>query len=84
EEQMYVVLQLPSTVGRNSFELTITPRKEPGEVVAAQRFVWPLGTTMDAVRFSPKEIAAHTGPGEYSVNFHLRGQRAMRHRFTIE
>ncbi|MCL5281047.1 MAG: CsgG/HfaB family protein [Planctomycetes bacterium] len=84
DEQMYVVVQLPSTVGRNSFELTITPKKEPGEVAAARRFVWPPGADMDAVRFSPKKIAAHTGPGEYSLNLYTRDQRVMRHDFKIE
>ena len=84
DEQMYVVLQLPSAVGRNSFRLTITPRKEPGEVVDAANFVWPVGTNMDAIKFSPREIAARTGPGEYSVNLYARDQRVMRHDFKIE
>ena len=84
DEQMYVILQLPSTVGRNSFRLTITPRKEPGEVVDAANFVWAVGTNMDAIKFSPREIAARTGPGEYTVHLSARGQQVTRHNFKIE
>jgi hypothetical protein len=84
DERMYVVLQLPPTVGCDSFRLTVTPRDDSGEIVAARDFVWPIGAGAQAVEFSPKEIATRRGSGSYTVTLSAQDQQIMRHDFWIE
>ncbi len=84
DEWMYVVLRLPPLVGRNSFRLTVTPRRNPNETVTVRDFVWPVGARLHAVQFSPREIVAHAGPGQYTVSFCAQGQQVMQHNFKIE
>ncbi len=84
DARMYVVLQLPPTVGHDAFRVTITPRGNPGDVVATKDVVWPVGATVHGIEFSPKEIAARKGPGPYTANFYARGQQVMQRDFKIE
>lgn len=84
EQQMYVVMQLPTTVAHDTFRLTITPRGRPDDVIIAKNVTWPRDRNMDAVMLSPKEIADRAGTGKYSVGFYSMGKSVMQHHFTIK
>jgi hypothetical protein len=84
DQTMYVVIQLPASVAHDTFRLTITPKGQPDDVVAAKDFTWPPGQTTVAVSFSPHEIANNTGTGRYTVTFHSMAKSVMQHNFTIK
>jgi hypothetical protein len=83
DEQMSVVLQLPPTVAHDSFRLTIAPKGESDKVLASRDFVWPVGRTTEAIRFSPREMAPRLGAGRYSANLYVGERLAMQRSFTI-
>jgi hypothetical protein len=84
DENMYVVIQLPTTVSHDTFRLTVTPKGQPDDIVVTEDFTWPVGENTDAVALSPKEIARRAGTGSYTVSFHAFGESVMRHNFRIK
>lgn len=83
-QQMYVVMQLPTTVAHDTFRLTITPRGQPDNVIIAKDITWPRDRNKDAVMLSPKEIADRAGTGKYTVGFYSMGKSVMQRHFTIK
>jgi hypothetical protein len=84
DQTMYVVLELPEPVGHTPFRVTIAPTGKPGRVLATKDFTWPVGRAVDAIEFSPQEIAAYIGPGSYTVNCYSLGQLTLQHVFLIQ
>lgn len=84
DEAMYVVLHLPSAAERNTFRLTVTPKGREHDVVAQQTFVWTPALQAEGIVFSPRQIAAAAGTGDYRVNFYTDGARIMRRKFKVK
>lgn len=68
---------------RKLFRLTIEPVGAPQRPEVSRDVVWPAGQTQTIVAFSPRQIAAATGPGAYVVSFYSLGKLAMQRGFTI-
>lgn len=83
EESMYVVLCLPEAAAMNEFEIAITPRGKPANVVASKDYTWERGKYCQSVEFSPAQIAQSNGPGKYSLKFISRGKVIFTRHFKI-
>lgn len=66
---LYVVIALPREADRNTFRLVIVPKG--GEtIIAEQEIRWDKAYAERGYEFSPGDIAARGGPGEYTVKFY--------------
>ena len=83
EESMYVVLCLPETAAMNEFELAITPRGKPSDIIASKNYTWERDKFCQSMEFSPAQIAQSNGPGKYSVHFISRGKIIITRHFKI-
>ena len=84
QESMYIVLCLPEAAAMNEFELVITPKNEPSNMVASKDFTWQSGKYCQSIEFSPRQIATSNGPGQYSVHFLSQGDVIFTRHFKIE
>jgi len=82
DEKMYVVLALPPSCHRNRFRLVIV-RKGQRQELAAQDVVWNRKYKGFGYTFSPKQIAAKGGPGEYEVKFYSGPEPVIIRPFNI-
>lgn len=83
DEKMYVVVALPPCCDRNAFRLTIV-KKDRREDLAAQDIIWSNKHTGFGYLFSPKQIAAKAGPGQYEVKFYSGPKPVLKREFTIK
>lgn len=84
QEKVYVVVNLPQTVGHDSFRLTVAPKGRPDQAVVTKDFHWPANRHTDAIPISPQAIAERSGAGTYTVHLYAMGEPVMRHSFTIK
>ncbi len=82
DEKMYVVLALPPSCDRNRFRLVIV-RKGQRQELAAQDIVWSKKYKGFGYTFSPEQIAAKGGPGEYEVKFYSGPEPLIIRPFSI-
>ena len=83
QQSMYVVLCLPEAAALNQFEITVTPRGKPADVISSTDYMWERGKYCQSVEFSPSQIAQVNGPGSYSVHFISRGKIIITRHFKI-
>lgn len=83
DEKMFVVVALPASCDRNSFRLVIVRKNERVDL-AAQDIKWDRQYGAYGYLFSPKDIAAKAGPGDYEVKFYSGPEPIMRRTFKIE
>jgi hypothetical protein len=83
DEEMFVVVALPSSCDRNTFRIAIV-RKDERQDLAEQTITWDAQYKGFGYRFSPRDIAAKGGgPGEYEVKFYSGAKPVLRHKFRI-
>ena len=82
-EKMYAVVTLPPICERNKFRLTVV-RKDQREDLASQEFVWDCQYKSFGYVFSPREIAAKAGPGEYELKLYSGPEPVAKRAFRIE
>jgi hypothetical protein len=80
---MYAVVELPPTCGRNSFRLSVV-RKDQREDLVSQDFIWDSQYKSFGYVFSPRDIAAKGGPGEYELKLYSGPEPVIKRRFRIE
>jgi hypothetical protein len=83
DELMYAVICLTAAAAQNTFTLTLTPKDNPAYVIVEKNFIWQPNAYCQSVEFSPRQIAASNGPGQYTLQFHSRGKVAMTVNFNI-
>ncbi len=85
DPRMLVVVDLPVECDRNRFLLTVS-RKDAAAPTASAEFVWERrwSGAGKAFEFSPVELAARSGTGEYTVRLTSGGQEAGEADFRIE
>ncbi|MEJ2705824.1 MAG: hypothetical protein P8Z79_25580 [Sedimentisphaerales bacterium] len=84
EASMYVVLCLPEAAAMNDFQLIITPKSDPSNMVVSKDFTWQSGKYCRGFEFSPRQIAESNRPGQYSVHFLSRGDVVFTRHFKIK
>jgi hypothetical protein len=84
EKSMYVVLCLPESASMNEFEIAISPRGKPENIISSINYTWERGKHCQSVEFSPREIAQKNGTGNYSVHFISRGRIVLTRHFKIK
>ncbi len=83
QQVMYAVLCLPQGAAMNRFQITVTPKGEPSNVIASKDITWQRGEHCQSVEFSPAAIAHSNGAGKYLVNFLVRDKVILSSDFTI-
>ena len=84
QKSMYVVLCLPEPAAMNQFEIAVTPRGKPANIITSIDYTWERGKYCQNVEFSPSQIAQENGPGNYSVLFISRGKIIFTRHFKIK
>ena len=82
DEQMFVVVSLPSVCGQNAFVLDIA-RKDGSGVLAREEFTWSRQESSHGYAFSPRRIYAGGGGGAYVVTFYSDKKPIMKETFRI-
>lgn len=84
DDSLFVVLCLPPAAARNQFKLTILSGGSKTEPVVQKDITWRPDGYCQSFKFSPREIAAAGGPGQYTVQFYARGKVVMTCNFKIK
>jgi len=82
DEKMFVVVSLPASCHRNRFRIVVV-RKGQREELASQDIQWDKQYSGFGYEFSPKQIAANDGPGQYEIKFYSGPEPVMRRMFRI-
>ncbi len=84
ETSMFVVVNLPPAADRNRFRIVIVP-KDSREVVARMDITWSRNFPErgEGFQFSPSEIAAKAGAGDYTVKLYAGEEPVLMRDFQI-
>jgi len=76
DEAMYVIVKLPDECDRNRFRVAIS-REGHKEALAGEDFVWSKQDESRQLKFSPNELHAKAGAGDYRVTFYSGPDRVL-------
>ena len=84
DEKMFVMLRLPPVCDGKTFQIAIA-RKDGRENLAQTTLVWDKAYSQQgmAYPFSPRDLAARGGPGEYEAKFYAGPEPLVGKKFMI-